>query len=67
MKNGLTHHFKEVFKSPQAAMVGGLARFSMKQMATTLNLYVPAVITRSISTSVTSKCSILILISAGFA
>lgn len=38
---GLTGHFQDVFKSPKAAFVGGIARISMKQMATTLNLYVP--------------------------
>jgi len=36
-----SHHFKEMFKSPTAAFNGGLARIGMKQMATTLNLYVP--------------------------
>merc|ERR1711934_159550 len=36
-----SHHFKEMFKSPLAAFTGGCARISMKQMATTLNLYVP--------------------------
>lgn len=40
-KTSVLHHFKDVFKSPQAAFVGGFARISMKQMATTLNLYVP--------------------------
>jgi len=40
-KNPISFHLKEVMKSPTAAFVGGLARISMKQMATTLNLYVP--------------------------
>mmetsp|Transcript_41601 Transcript_41601/g.79668 ORF Transcript_41601/g.79668 Transcript_41601/m.79668 type:complete len:263 (-) Transcript_41601:76-864(-) len=34
-------HLKETFASPKAAFIGGFARIGMKQMATTLNLYVP--------------------------
>lgn len=34
-------HLKETFRSPLAAFTGGVARLSMKQIATTLNLYVP--------------------------
>lgn len=40
-KNPISYHLRQVFKSPQAAFVGGFARIGMKQMATTLNLYVP--------------------------
>lgn len=34
-------HLKETFRNPGAAFTGGFARITMKQMATTLNLYVP--------------------------
>jgi len=34
-------HLVETFKSPAAAFTGGFARITMKQMAATLNLYVP--------------------------
>merc|ERR1719356_2379733 len=40
-KHGVMYHLRDVFKSPAAAFVGGCARISMKQIATTLNLYVP--------------------------
>lgn len=38
---GLGSHLAETFRSPGAAFTGGFARVSMKQMATSLNLYVP--------------------------
>jgi hypothetical protein len=38
----LSSHLKETFRSPGAAFTGGIARISMKQIATSLNLYVPA-------------------------
>lgn len=38
---GLAGHFKETFRNPAAAFTGGFARLGMKQIATTLNLYVP--------------------------
>lgn len=34
-------HFKETFRNPGAAFTGGFARLTMKQIAATLNLYVP--------------------------
>lgn len=37
----LAGHLKETFRAPKAAFTGGFARLSMKQMATSLNLYVP--------------------------
>jgi hypothetical protein len=36
-----TTHLRETFRSLPAAFTGGFARVGMKQMATTLNLYVP--------------------------
>ena len=36
-------HLRTAFASPVAAFTGGAARIGMKQMATTLNLYVPQV------------------------
>lgn len=39
--HGLNKHLIETFKSPGAAFTGGFARISMKQMAASLNLYVP--------------------------
>merc|ERR1712100_756171 len=40
-KNAVTYHFRQMLASPAAAFTGGVARLSMKQMATTMNLYVP--------------------------
>eukprot|EP00854_Cymbomonas_tetramitiformis_P015367 gene15367-18181_t len=37
----LSTHLAETFRSPGAAFTGGIARIGMKQMATSLNLYVP--------------------------
>mmetsp|Transcript_11897 Transcript_11897/g.14150 ORF Transcript_11897/g.14150 Transcript_11897/m.14150 type:complete len:283 (-) Transcript_11897:568-1416(-) len=37
----LGSHLAETFRSPGAAFTGGFARIGMKQMATSLNLYVP--------------------------
>mmetsp|Transcript_25935 Transcript_25935/g.35804 ORF Transcript_25935/g.35804 Transcript_25935/m.35804 type:complete len:285 (-) Transcript_25935:152-1006(-) len=37
----LGSHLAETFRSPGSAFTGGIARISMKQMATSLNLYVP--------------------------
>lgn len=34
-------HLRETFRAPAAAFTGGFARIGMKQMAATLNLYVP--------------------------
>merc|ERR1711934_1016904 len=39
---GLSRHLVSTFQSPQAAFTGGFARISMKQMAASLNLYVPS-------------------------
>jgi|ERR1712195_116968 len=39
--HGLNKHLISTFKSPGAAFTGGFARISMKQMAASLNLYVP--------------------------
>jgi hypothetical protein len=41
-KHSVIYHLKDVFSSPKAAFVGGFARITQKQIATTLNLYVPA-------------------------
>lgn len=37
----MSSHLKETFRSPGAAFTGGFARIGMKQMATSMNLYVP--------------------------
>merc|ERR1711907_103577 len=39
---GLGKHLITTFQSPQAAFTGGFARISMKQIAASLNLYVPS-------------------------
>jgi len=39
---GLNKHFFSTFASPKEAFTGGFARVSMKQMAASLNLYVPS-------------------------
>ena len=40
--SGLNKHFFATFASPKEAFTGGFARIGMKQMAASLNLYVPS-------------------------